>query len=371
MIKHKSNLEKILGARWMTIQESTFLDALDESQRTNFDDVLRLALMNRCNVSGMPKSTIESKDNERLLRRVTMVYRGDNFDNLAKKLFSDTTDVDESKLLGMLFYFGDKAKHYYRINHDQYKKLRWLAKIEDHSLASAKVIFSKIKAVLKKKSVVVDQFKLKNPEFSAFFLASENVEYFSEQVIRYRELRDYYLYFLHTAGKIGIGDGSVLVSTSSSYEVAQDFAGKDCDRYIMYYVVPAPFSRYCVSSRHLHYRAIQRNKEIQVPLPTYRGISLYPNQYEVSVKGALFPHHILGVMIERRNGQSDFVVNPHIFDERNSIHSILTGLQIDQSDFEQELNKTGYKRGVQLGWDLEYSTILPNNLANETETSDN
>ncbi|HJW18912.1 MAG TPA: hypothetical protein VJ499_17400, partial [Flavisolibacter sp.] len=284
-----------------------------------------------------------------------LVFRGENFDNLASKLSSHKDEISEEKMLSLLFYFGDKAKHFYKNDDQKAGQSRWIKKIEDTSVESGVVIFEKIRTILRKNNPEIKEFNEYNPCFFNFFTKNENKAYFSDRIANDQYIRDYYLYFLHTAGKIGIGDKSLLVSTSRCYDVANHFSSNAGTRYIIYYVIPSPSHNFAVS--HLFHPPKILCSVMHVDLPTFAGKSLYPAQNEVAIKGALFSHHILGVMAISPDNEEVFVANPHLFNKQNSHTSILRGLRIDQSDFYNKLKKTNYYRGVGTYLDGNYHTL--------------
>ena len=78
----------------------------------------------------------------------------------------------------MLFYFGDKAKHYYKFDDAEAKSLRWLKRIEDNSRDTCSNTFKKIRKILKSDRPQIVSFKEKNNYFAEYFNASDNREDF-------------------------------------------------------------------------------------------------------------------------------------------------------------------------------------------------
>lgn len=80
-------------------------------------------------------------------------------------------------------------------------------------------------------------------------------------------------------------------------------------------------------------------------LPTFKALGLYPYQREVAVKGALFPHYILGIELPDTN---KFFINSHIINIGNQEYDFLQvakdGIPIDQSTFSSHIFDTGYIR---------------------------
>ncbi|HCT64805.1 MAG TPA: hypothetical protein DIC60_06015 [Lachnospiraceae bacterium] len=336
MRSSENELHELFACNLETIQASTFLEPMSKDQKAMFTQNISIVLKHLSH-------TDESK--------VTLTFRGDNRGHLTSKLSSKTTPLSEEKLISLLFYFGDKSKHYYKFEDIKARNLRWLQRIEDFREKTYSVIFEKTRQVLKSKKEVVRFFCDQNKEFAEFFL-NDNKSVFVSSLIRETNFaRDYYLYFLHTAGKIGAGDKSVLVSTSLSRDVAVKFSGDSGERYVIYYIIPEPFENFGISYTRVQCYEPWLTEHL---LPIYKGKALYPEQHEVAVKGALFSSFILGVRVL---GQNKFIVNPHLFQAPNTIGSILSGLLIDQTDFENRLIRTGYWRGVGTYLDGAYETI--------------
>ena len=187
------------GCKLETIQDSTFLEPIQSEQETIFHDSIRCLLDNLGNAN---------------TNRCTITFRGVTQVHLAAKLSKKPKDIDENKLLSLVFYFGDKAKHYYRVDDNAAKELRWLARIEDISKESNQAIFDKIQKVLNEDRENIRQFAKENGDFYSFFQDNANRERFSNALPAIgMQARDYFLYLLHTAGKIGITDESFLVSS--------------------------------------------------------------------------------------------------------------------------------------------------------------
>lgn len=320
-----------------TIQESSFLDKLTYYQDQKYCRTLD-ALAGRTFCS---------------CRRPLVTYRGVSRENLIEKLSKQGSHLSEEKLLSLLFYFGDKAKHYYNFDDVEAKSLRWLSRIEDISQTTCAEIFKRIRKVLRNNREEITRFIELNPSFCEYFNSPENRESFIGTLRNLGQgARDYYLYFLHSAGNIGLGKKSVLVSTSSSYDAASRFAGGgDGKGYVICYTIPRPIQNYAVTYRSM--------KKLEGPLvvrglPTYKGVALYRDQKEYCVRGALFASNIFGVRVL---GDSTFVVNPHLFSENNDACDMLHGLALDQSDFEGRLKETNYSRGVGTFFDGEFETI--------------
>ena len=282
--------------------------------------------------------------------QISLLYRGEKKKSLADKLRKVYGKYDFFK---HLFYVGEKAKCYFNQAKNKPEEQDFLISISDVNEKTFKFIFGELNYVLTQKhlenfhrATALKKFKDSNPNFLQFFSQTENEEIFLEKIKRQEEkikikIRDYYLHLLHTDQ---LGDVSFFVSTSTKRSKAKIFAtrkkegGKTKKSVIFYYFLPNPNSRYAVSCLSIQ---IGYSSCIDLGLPIYSE-NFYPSQKEVSVKGALFPHFILGVFdLESQL----FIANPHIFapQNSNSVDLVLEqGLIIDQDNFGDFIKGTGY-----------------------------
>jgi len=174
------------------------------------------------------------------LGKVKVVFRGVRKEYLTSKLSKGIETIPESELLSRLFYFGDKAKHFVQEN-EKLEKSDWLTSISDIGHRSNGELFRKIKGLVKKSRPRLADFVKSNPVFFAFFADNKNKAIFSEALARLGQgARDYYLSILHTAGKIGVSEKSLLVSTSEKYSVARRFAGRIADHPFVMIAIARP-----------------------------------------------------------------------------------------------------------------------------------
>lgn len=326
----------LYGCRLQTISKFDDLQSLTTIEAERFWQTIK-ALRGRTDCFG---------------RRPLVTYRGVSREHLVEKLSSDTQQMTEAIMLSYLFYFGDKAKHFYKYNDSQAMALRWLKEIEDTSNSTNRKIFTKIAKVLNhSRNEVMSDFISSSPEFYRYFRTAINRNDFADVLCELGSAaRDYYLCFLHTVGNIGLGNKSVLVSTTRSYEKAIEFAGDNDQSFVIWYVIPRTIDNYAVSARSLNRI---KGRLAAKGLPVVKK-ALYPAQKEYCVKGALFPSHILGVHIPHA---SRFVVNPHLFSDNNNACDMIHGLKVNQQDFEERLKLTSYHRGVGTYFDGHFRTI--------------
>ncbi|QJB56559.1 hypothetical protein [Pseudodesulfovibrio sp. zrk46] len=269
---------------------------------------------------------------------IMFLYRGDRQRDIKKRLSGQT--------LTDLFFFGDKARHFFKDKHADDRD--YLNGINDCSRKTFREMFDRIAGIVKR-----ERFKERLPApFVNFFAVKGNESAFcnSVQNIATEEnrlkVRDYYLYLLHTGGSAGVRKETVLVSTSTQHEMTRHFSCNSKreikDSSIVHYYLPRPYEFHCIAPWLL---SANYSIVTDIGLPTYNPKGLFPDQFEVAVKGALFPHFIIGVWLRT---EKRFIVNPAILTtpECDFEYASQHGLSIDQSNFEKLLTRTNYLRGV-------------------------
>jgi hypothetical protein len=247
--------------------------------------------------------------------KIQILYRGENKITLEDKL---RESYDSYKLFEKLFFVGEKAKFFFKETSSSVENREHLKSISDVDDATFKFIFKSLHHIFTSEDIEreskqreLNQFKANEFSFIQFFSDLTNINIFLDakksEVLKIEEnlirLRDYYLYLLHT---YGLENVSLFVSTSIKRSVAKQFANNKDTGIIFWYFTPKPTHYYGVS--YLSFQEIQATCK-DCNLPTYDKC-FYPKDGEVSMKGELFPHFILG--IEDRLDKK-FVVNPHIF----------------------------------------------------------
>ena len=277
------------------------------------------------------------------------VYRGESLNELRKKLFLNYGDFSKSKLYERLFIVGDKARHFFKDKPEDSNNRGWLININDCSDETFGFIFERIDNVLSAPNLESRIQQSCSSNFLKYFRDSNNHDGFVKTVnsctkYEYRDrlkLRDYYLFFLHVAGSSGIRKETMLVSTSLSVEISGAFSSKeDRNSLILYGFLPQPYHNFMVSpwlASEYHKIASENS------LPTYQPFGMFPEQLEVSVKGALFPCFILGVkQIENEN----FIVNPHILNIKSYEKASKYGVPVNQEDFMNSILASKYMRFI-------------------------
>lgn len=352
MHKHRLNtttplaFRKILNYRLTTVRsDTTIIDEINAAERNHIGFALK-----------------HLTEKPLLEKRPLFLYRGDSKKNLRRQQFGRKQEPwhTDDLLFSMLFYFGQKARHFWLEHGDDIAKRDWLTSIDDASDATFSWIFDRIGVILKYKFVNVQQFVSGNPSFAAYFLDQGNKRDFISKAASLnlkdrQHAKDYYLYFAHTFGRKGIHESTMLVSASSDIKVASSFRKHQEENLVSYLFVPPPHYRYCISS---HFFSARERAAMVMGTPSYAMNSgLYPNQKEFSLRGAIFPHFLLGV---HDPSTEQFVVNPHLLamrcDDLASLPS--NGIRIDQSEFGTHVLQTGFFRygvlspdGIYQGYD--------------------
>lgn len=282
--------------------------------------------------------------------RPAIVYRGMSRQHIKRILSREDQPIEEERLLSRLFFYGEKAKAFYHYTEEKAQLLPWLKNIEDSSEETCQEIFKRINALLGQSDECFD-FYLQSPQFCEFFQKKENSCKFTSEVCRLGpRARDYYLYFLHSYNSKYLTE-TFLVSTSSSFEKAIEFASGGDHKLVIAYLIPAPIEMHAINAE-----AHSSSEEMLEArgLPIYNGAAHHPDEKEHAIRGALFANHIVGVFAIEAGC---FYVNPHIFNEANCSSSILNGLIVEQNDFEAKIGETQYQRGVATFFEGSFRTV--------------
>jgi len=300
----------------------------------------------------------KSLNHEQLL----VTFRGDNKVALGKRLSYDeeTTQVEAYRTL---FYLGEKSKHFYRTDASSLKRLKHFRCIQDASEKTFSYMFTRISSVMRNNKSAslnqkgrLDNF-IKNNQLFVDFFKEHNRTHFIETCTKNPNdrvcLRDYYLYLLHTLGRLGgISDLSFFVSTSRDYQQALKFTNKSSPIVFLYFIT-YPFAEFGLDLNTVE-ELCTKVTEMGLPAYTY---DVFPNQKEFAVKGGLFPHFLLGVLEpdERR-----LVLNYHLFEDDNSDidFTLAQGLRVNQSSFIGLLRSSGYVGYLTRHWSGAYVSEL-------------
>jgi len=290
------------------------------------------------------KSELEEKEKE---GKVLFLFRGERLPNIERRLVKPANKVSVSEIFGRVFVVGEKARQYSEGVVGGEKT--YLSTINDVSEGTLEFIFDSIRNV-------VSSQKLKNrvksrlsTDFKTYFNDIHNKRGFVSQITEFNyelklRLRDYYLYILHTAGNDGVNKETFFVSTSIRKRIASNFSWnkKNEKRLIFHYFLPYPFDVHAIAPWMIEN---QHQVVSDLGLPTYNPIGLFPEQREVSIKGALFSIFIIGVELVT---DRLFVVNPNILNLPREVipFSSFLGIPPSKTSFEDTIFETAYSGSV-------------------------
>ncbi len=262
-----------------------------------------------------------------------ITYRGESKNKLEDLL----NPIDEHDFFHRFFHVGDKGKYFHQCEHYN--------QIEDINDTSDKVfnfIFDKINTIEKNSNA--------DNDFNRFFSDTSNKDNFIKQIsatadkkIKLR-VRDYYLVYLHIIGNYSQHNSnkcSYFVSTTKDIEVAEGRADEETNEIIIYYLLSKPFIDKAIYSRN---KQFLKDSCKNLSLPIYE--EQFPDENEISVKGALFPNWILGLSCFIDDKKS-FIVNPYLFKIGDKlIDFVTTGFPTDQSVVKSTILKTSHNKYV-------------------------
>lgn len=275
--------------------------------------------------------------------------RGESDENLSRQFYADTKNP--TVLAGCLFMTGEKARYCWNNNkfvdpndtsEENFKRICESLYYSIHDGARGR----------SKRTERIRTYCLNNVEFCK---ALEDIPTIVK-VYKGLDVRDkqtanlFYLSIIHTINSLEYKRDSGFVSTTTSAQVADQFA-EDC---IIYGWVPTP-PKASIAGRERTIDLVdaQNSKTLkQLGLP-YPDTPVYPEQNEISIRCGLLPHFIIGFTAGR-----DFYVNPAIFPAMDKMHELTTfralscyrrdlqlcGLEVNQEGFEDFLRQTKFRR---------------------------
>ncbi|TGM60080.1 hypothetical protein EHQ94_01960 [Leptospira meyeri] len=243
-----------------------------------------------------------------------IIYRGESRADFIKKISKQKSASDQVIPYSTFFIIGSKAKSYFQDKSLQYPSIKHF-----NSLNFIDTIFAKLKVIEQSK-----QINLNGISKSEFKAKIENIKNESIQKI----ILNYYISILHTntSEVAELKLYSNLISCTFNKEIADSYSD---DGFIICFWLNNPVETEGINFENLRYYQKQLD---QFGLPSIAH-GLHPNEREISIFSAIFPHRILYVE-DKKSGE--FIVNPHIF-RKDNITAIKNGLQIDQSDFPQKI----------------------------------
>ncbi len=284
------------------------------------------------------------------LPQAKVIYRGDQKSRVLGR-FNLTENSVPRPFNDMLFLIGDKGRIFLsEVEKEINSKSSF--DISDNSENFFCAIFDMLHKLLFSPVIVsgvqkrIDVFKSKEPDLVTFFQQKNNKKNFfakvkGSPVNEIILIRDYYLTLLHHIDRSDYYPFSFLLSTTKSFSVAQKFVDKHAanhDEIIFVGWVPQNqnavlYSPFTASGKQ---DIVEKHD-----LPTYKK-SFFPYQEEISIKGGLLPHFLIGYFYSDRQ-EAYFEVNPY-FINHSKKNWIVDGLPIDQGEFWNKIKDTQFRR---------------------------
>ena len=246
-----------------------------------------------------------------------LLVRGTKKEILTKRLVSKLNSNDS--LYDGIFLVGEKAKNYLHkcseINHP-------IKIITDTGNEVVSWIFDTYSQIPPGQETI-------NTEY---FKEKKNKQKFINKINNNQSFTDYYLYGIHTWDS-----GNMVNFVSATTEPEVSFCCNN-DLIIIFWLNQS-YSRFSMSKSQLEEQA-GTIKKLKLPL---LKDSFYPGESEVSMKGFILPHYILGVYDK---SESYFVPNPQIFMQKDDWKE--NGFDVNQLNFEDFIKNTQYKRFLSL-----------------------
>ena len=222
-----------------------------------------------------------------------------------------------------LFYFGEKSKYFWE------QKMERQFSINDFGDNVFKFIFKKLNEIAKhsnpKAGTII--FRNKNRIAFDFFDNPNNLTIFLKKSTELEEfekkqLRNYYFRIIHQLGETDFANFSINISGSENEFVARKFSKNQ----IIINYWDFDFNHFSI-------------KEDSCPIFIGKP---YKNQKEISVFGAIFPQYIYSFKYK-----NEIYYNPALFKNQDFQITVLTGFDIDQTDFKERLkSETNYEMGI-------------------------
>jgi|GEM_PF-938708 len=277
------------------------------------------------------------------------IYRGDKKDKL-QSIYNVDGNQFHNNFHNPLFMMGAKAnmligQHLTHVNEIN------IAEADDKVF---RLIFKMLGTLLRREfpfgatRTAMRHFREDEKEITIFFRQQENEQVFIDRINTLSPkqqiiVRDYYLALLHHISKSEYYTASFLLSTTSNFNVAHKFSwngeSENSDNPIIFFgwvlkryegILNAPDSK-----------ILKRKIDMSLyHLPVYER-SFFHYQEEVTLKGGLLPHHMLGYLYYHNNREI-FSINPALFDTDDSWNGV--ELPIDQSTFHQRIRDTLFGR---------------------------
>lgn len=260
-------------------------------------------------------------------KRVILLYRGENKNYFYKKT-GTPLDGWEHPRYDRLFVIGSKAKSYLRDKDKSYQEINQFDRE-----SKIKYIYNMLSSYSKSISSDNELTKFTNSEyFLKFKQKLLSITNRDEQI----SIENFYLAFIHTISSDPnvFKAHSVLLSSTRDRKISAKFAKGG---YEIAFWLTNP-----IQNQAIDYKQINSYNSIlsKYNLPTI-NIVHFPDESEVTVFSAIFPHNIFFV---HDFAEGSYIINPYLIDTK--VNRIVEyGINVDQSNF-SELLRDIYSKSI-------------------------
>jgi hypothetical protein len=276
------------------------------------------------------------------------IYRGDNLTSVLRRFNLNALDIPRP-FNDMLFLIGDKGKFFLQ-GIQKRMNSEGSYHIEDSSEAFFNSIFDMLNNLLctsinsfnlQRK---IDEFKNKEQLVVNFFCNEKNKKEFFKRISAAPNneliiIRDYYLSLLHHINRSDYYPFSFLLSTTKNFNVAKRFVERHVNSHNeIIFAGWVPQNQRIIFTP---FTTVGKQSTVEkYGLPTYKK-SFFPYQEEVSLKGGLMPHFIIGYFYSNAT-EKFFELNPYFINNTKE-DWVTDGLPVNQGAFWAKIKETQFR----------------------------
>jgi len=291
-------------------------------------------------------------------REIQIIYRGEN----KSKLFNIYNASDFTSFSHSFFRIGAKGKGYIEKVYSKTEHLKkWdIARVSEDGFIR---IFEIINLIIHSINGVVkyNDFYNSNGSVVEYFKDISNIGHFIHNIKQNTHanrirIRDYYLTQIHQFKDVIYYPVSIMLSATTSFVKAQEFSKKGENSLVIVGWIPKSLNK---NQYRINFKYLNSMNELlynnNLPIVKKR---FYPDQKEITLKGGLLPHYIVGYFCKNRNNEDVFEINPALLNVNIEDTSwIQTGLTINQDGIWEEIKETNISGVFYVGMDGNFFDI--------------
>ena len=270
-----------------------------------------------------------------------IIYRGES----KNKLFEIYNSSDFTSFGHSLFLIGQKGKGYLKMVYGKTEHLRkWnIGDILEDDFVKIFLIFYQIITEISGVPKYADFYNA-NKSFVEYFGKIDKVEHFISTLkeLKYSyqiKVRDYYLIQVHQFKDENYYPVSMMLSTTTNLKEAEKFSKKGNDKLIIVGWIPKSLNKnkYRINFKYLNsIDKILSNNDLPIVEKRF-----YPSQMEITLKGGLMPHYIVGYICKNDGNEDVFEINPALLKVGvENEEWIQNGLPINQEGIWEKIKRT-------------------------------